>query len=289
MSVLIEAWHGLGDNVYLRPFVKAAVEAGEDVYLQTPWPQLFGDLEVRCVRPEPRYRTQAKNVDVQPEGTWHEPPADARVVKPRISGSQPSITGGIAGSSPWPIREDAFDLPSFPREGLGAYPPVRKAVVRPNVVRKEWENSSRNPNPNYLATAVELLKRTHYVVSVADLKSGEEWIEGPFPEANVCSHRGELTVELLLALIENADVVTGGVGFILPVAVAYGTPAIIIAGGNGGHNAPERLVGWGMDGSCVRWIMPDNYCRCLSYDHDCPKDISDFEEKFEAALGEFST
>ena len=283
MSVLIPAWHGLGDNVYLRPFVKGAVEAGEDVYLQTPWPQLFSDLDVRCVRPEPRYRTQQKNVEAQPDGVWHDPPADAQLVTPRISGACGSISGGIAYSSPWAVRSDAFDLPSFLKVGLAAYP-VRKAVVRPNVVRKEWENPARNPDPRYLAKAVELLKRSHFVISVADVSDGEEWIDGPLSDADHVSHQGELSVERLFALIEHADVVVGGVGFILPVAISYGTPAIIIGGGNGGHNAPERLVGYGMDGSRVRWIMPDDYCRCLAYEHDCAKDISDFEVWFVTAL-----
>ena len=296
MSVLIPAWHGLGDNVYLRPFVKAAVEAGEDVYLETPWPQLFSDLDVRCVRPKAKYRTQTKNVEAQPEETWHRPPTDARVVKPpRVSAGR-SITGAIAASSPWPIGPSTFDLPSFPRVGLAAYPSPT-AVVRPNMVRAEWENPSRNPKATYITKAREILQRTHYVVSVAYVEKGEEWIAQDFEEfwadqqvseADVLLHHGQLTIERLLALIENADVVVGGVGFILPVAVAYATPVLIIGGGNGGHNAPERLVGYGMDAFRVRWIMPDDYCRCLSYDHKCPKDISDFEGRFTAALAELA-
>ena len=92
-AVLIKCWEGLGDNVYLRPMVRAAVDAGEDVYLKTPWPQLFQDLDVRFVEPDAQYRTQGKNAAARPASTWTEPPADARVFEPSLSKKSPSITG----------------------------------------------------------------------------------------------------------------------------------------------------------------------------------------------------
>ena len=160
-------------------------------------------------------------------------------------------------------------------------------MIRPNVVREEWKNTSRNPDPQYMATAAYMLRAAgYYVVSVADLEPGEERLDAPEPASDESYHRGEYGIEQLFELMEHAAVVVGGVGFILPVAIAYGTPLIIIGGGNGGHNAPERLVGHGMDGSKARFIMPDDYCRCLSYDHDCPKHISAFEAKFAVALDE---
>lgn len=286
-AVLIECWEGLGDNVYLRPMVRAAVDAGEDVYLKTPWPQLFQDLDVRFVDPDAQYRTQSKNAAAQPPARWSEAPAGIRVVQPTISKAAPSITGGIAVDSPWPVSRELFDLPSLGHLTIDErLQPL--AVVRPVVVRTEWENISRNPDPKYVFDAVELLKAGGYqVVAIADLEEGSEWIEEPSPNADSW-YMGE-PVETVMSLIELADVVVGGVGFILPVAIAYGTPLITIGGGNGGHNAPERLVGYGMDGSKAGWLLPDDYCRCLSYDHECPKHISDFPARFVQVLEEVTT
>ena len=54
--------HGLGDNIYQRAHVRQAVANGSEIYLTTPWPQLYADLPgVRCVRPNSHLRTQAKN------------------------------------------------------------------------------------------------------------------------------------------------------------------------------------------------------------------------------------
>lgn len=40
----IRGMQGLGDTLYSRPFIKAASDRGDDVWLVTAWPQLVADL-----------------------------------------------------------------------------------------------------------------------------------------------------------------------------------------------------------------------------------------------------
>src|SRR5215467_8128712 len=67
--LLIQGQWGLGDNIYARPFVKKLCEHRE-VYLDTPWPEIYEDLPVKFILKPRRLRTQMKNVDRQPETRW---------------------------------------------------------------------------------------------------------------------------------------------------------------------------------------------------------------------------
>lgn len=70
---------GMGDNLYMRPFIRAALARYSEVYLTTAWPEAFADMPVRCVRPETNLRTQAKNA-ASYQGVWAEPDGVMRVM-----------------------------------------------------------------------------------------------------------------------------------------------------------------------------------------------------------------
>lgn len=70
------------------------------------------------------------------------------------------------------------------------------------------------------------------------------------------------------------------------MAIAYGMPLFVVAGGREGHNAPEILTCSEMDLRRVRWAIPDNYCRCNRVNHDCDRRISNFDEKLNEWLHE---
>lgn len=55
--MFIRGMMGLGDNIYARAFIRQYPGA----YLETPWPQLYSDIDVKCVRPTTQLRTQSKN------------------------------------------------------------------------------------------------------------------------------------------------------------------------------------------------------------------------------------
>jgi len=264
---------GLGDNIYQRAFVKALPKP---LYLQTPWPELYEDLEgVICTKPRTTLRTQLKNIERYKN--WKiEPYGNARLVQY----SKENIIAGLTHS--FGTKPADFDLPSF-----GSVETSKKyAVVRPVTHRLEWMAQTRSPKPEYVAEAAQILRERGFcVVSVADLEKGEEWAEEPLPPADVRYHKGELSVKQLLALIQNASVVVGGVGWIVPAAIAYQTPAWIINGGNGGLNSKENITDPQMNLSKIEFAEPDMFCKCTRPIHHCNKTISNHADKFTEWLG----
>ncbi|GMV06725.1 MAG: hypothetical protein AMXMBFR53_30000 [Gemmatimonadota bacterium] len=290
--LLIYAMHGLGDSIYQRAMVRWHAERRGEVFLHTSWPEFFEDIPgLRFIRPglEVDLRAQRKNIERRPEETWSKEPANAQRIRARYALTNPgeSIVEelmrsyGIPGSARLPM-----DLPDF---GPSPVRFKRYAVVRPVTHRKEWLNTARSPDPRHIARAAELLQDAGYrVVTVADVEpvKNQEWIEGPEPVADRRFHGGELEVAQLMALLQNASVVVGGVGFVVPAVLAAHVPAVIVAGGQGAYNAPEIVCGPRVDSRHVRWVLPDAYCRCRHRLHACPKRVTDFDAKFAAALAQ---
>lgn len=263
--MLIHGMRGLGDAIFGRAFIR---QFTTDVYYDTPWPQLVADLpNVRCVKPQTTLRTQLKNVQRQAE--WVLPP---KGLYPRSI--RYGSTGIIRGlTETFGVAPGEFDLPPLPESPVeGAY-----VVVRPATVRQEWRADTRNPDPHYIMIAAAYAKRLGYkVISVADLQDGHEWLVGEAPYADARYHKGELPVEQLLALIQGAKAVIGGIGWVVPACLAAKVPAWIVCGGQGGYNAPELIC---PPGSTITFAVPDNFCRCTAKQHNCDKRISNYGPK----------
>src|SRR5215475_11461129 len=60
---------GLGDNIYSRPFVRAAAVKYQ-VWLETPWPELYVDLDIKIGLGSRKLRTQQKNIARQLSECW---------------------------------------------------------------------------------------------------------------------------------------------------------------------------------------------------------------------------
>ena len=288
----IDGLHGLGDNIFQRPFVKDLAGRISTIWLKTPWPQLYCDIpNVSYVFCPSGLRTQAKNLESLDkrfpyilrsiaEGSSH---IRLRMYYHFDELERTSITGAFRQQVP-PAKKLEFDLPPFhpPK-----YLPKPYIVLRPATIRSEWKNPARNPDPTYLAQAVEALKSRYTIISVADLEQGAEDLEGEEPYADIKFHRGELGVMDLMGLIRHSAGCVGGVGWILPAAVAYRVPILLVLGGMGGHNAPVKITDPDQDLSKVVWAVPDNFCMCKAFDHPCAKFIGNFKEKiseFESLL-----
>lgn len=264
--MLIKSMQGLGDSVYIRAFLKKY----PNCYVETPWPQLLKDLPVKCVRPTTQLRTQLRNI--QREQEWHRPVGGGQM---RIHYGQMPIVQGLRKA--FRCEPGEFDLPDLgPSPVDGCY-----VLVRPATVRTEWRADTRNPDPQYIASAAaEMRRRGWKVVSVADLEPGKEWAIDPLPPADIQFHKGELPVEQLMALLQHADAVIGGIGWIVPASIAAKVPAWIICGGQGGFNSPEHITDPCMDLSRITFSVPDRFCRCTLKEHNCDKRISDYDRKF---------
>lgn len=280
--LFIRAMLGLGDGVYQRPFIRAQAEL-RPVYVTTAFPELYADLpDVHPVAPHRVLRTQAKNA-ARHTG-WATVPREHDkaffTYSLRRPGSILSELEKLVGLAGRPFR---FDLPDMGPSPVTAQKPV--AVIRPVTVRKEWANHARGPLPEYIEQAALVLHHAGYhVVAVADIDPPDETLVGQMPQADEYFVRGELTARELLALIQKAAVVVGGSGFIVPVSIAARTPLVVISGGQGGHNAPERLTDLRMDLSHTRFVLPERFCMCTRRDHACRKTIRHFPQAFRSAL-----
>lgn len=256
---------GLGDSIYSRAFIK---QLPGELYVDTPWPELLTDLpNVHFIRPQTTLRTQAKNIARHAD--WVMPPG--RQPTRQIRYGTEGIIQGMTAS--FGVMPGEFDLPPLPPSPeIGKY-----VVVRPATVRSEWRADTRNPDPEYIYRAAwEARLRGYKVVSVADLQDGAEWLVGELPQAHVQYHKGELPVEQLLALVANASAVIGGIGWLVPAALAAKVPAWIICGGQGGFNSPHQIC---PSGSTITFAVPDNFCLCRLKQHNCDKRISDYDAK----------
>jgi hypothetical protein len=278
--LLIETQHGLGDNIYHRAFVKAMTSMYE-VYLKTPFTEVYEDLPVKFVKQQSNLRTQAKNI-AKSECKFHELPPHCPTIQPRYTGSQLERMSMIEGlTATYHCAPKAFDLPKF-KSKIKSDKPI--CVVRPVTLRKEWNAASRNPDPRHVYQVIEWLRKTHYIVSVADLEDGTEHALKPLPYADLTLHKGELTTKELLGLISEADIVVGGVGFVVPACIAYGTKLFCILGGNGAYNAPEKITHSSMDLSKIYFAKPDNYCGCNAAHHECDKRITNLKGMFDGFI-----
>lgn len=105
-------------------------------------------------------------------------------------------------------------------------------IYRPLVSRTEWKGSGvRNADPDCYAALLASIRDEFYVISIADLEPGKEWIVGPQFRADATFHEGELTFEMLAALFSLAAVVFTSSGFPAVLAPAVGTPVVNILGG----------------------------------------------------------
>lgn len=282
--VILRGRKGFGDAIYMRPSVAARTATGRDVYLETPWPQVFQDLPVGLL-PLPSGLTWSQiNISRQPPEVWATRPAGAVQVDARYLWaelSRRSMAEQMADRMG--VRVSRFTLPPLPPPPVSAEAPL--AVIRPVTGRNDWVSTARNPKPEYMIQASHLLARAGYhVVSVAAIQACEPYLGEP-PFAHTRFDNAELSPLELLALVRSASLVVAGPGWLVPAALAAGTPLIVLAGGAGATNGPQALVPTWYRGR-VSWLIPDGYCRCRHKEHTCPKEIPDFEGRFVRAMAQ---
>ena len=291
--LFVQGMQGLGDSFMQRPYIRLLVERGEQVVLATSWPQLFADLGVsKFLDPHTLLRTQRKNLARSETKTLlGGGPMPARFAQITLHYTAKGLMRGsvfdeLEQTIPVGANETIrFDGPRFLPNSLTWFDLPPYAIVRPPTIRKEWASSSRNCLPEYIDLAAKHLESLGFIViSLADLKDGEEALVGAAPFAHLRLHNGELPIESLVEAIAHAAVVVSPVGWALPMSIAYRTKCVIVAGGRGAHNAPWKLTDPRQPLSNLRWVMPDHYCMCESGAHDCNKRITDFENKFALAF-----
>lgn len=275
-AIALQSMQGLGDCIYFRPFVRALTERAT-VFLSTPWPEIFQDLPVIFRKCLSRLRTQTKHIKRNSLDGLPDLPSTATILCPRYTSDElkrGSILAALELQMPLGATPFLFDLPRY------ASPITRTpyAVIRPVTARKEWMAMSRAPNPVYLQQALVALQQAGcHIVTIADVEEGVEWLVQPtLVGMDEAYYAGEIYGENLIGLIQGAAACVGGVGWIVPMAMAAQVPLLVIAGGRGAHNAPEVITDPRMDLTKATFALPEHFCRCDMADHACDKTIINF-------------
>lgn len=297
-AIYVTTMAGIGDTCYIRPFIKILAR-DYDVYIKTVLPKMYSDITgVKFIRDEKEtFRTQQKS-RLDDDTIYSTLPEKYHEINAYYVGKD-LVEGGIV-----PYMYKVFDipfhekldwsLPDFFKEfdnnpNSILIPKNRKlAIVRPATIRKEWEVTSRNPDPNYLAWCAKALHESGYfVISIADLKEGEEWLaKGVDIEyADLKLHSGELGLFGTMHLISIADIVVGGVGFVTPITISTNTPLFTIFGGRQIYDCVKNIFHPSMPLDRCGWSIPDNPCKCSLMMHNCDKKITHIESDFYKFLG----
>ena len=287
--LVVDGYQGLGDNIFQRPFIRAACERHPHVYVCTPWPQLYWDMpdNLHFIRSRSALRAQADNERMYLDEFCDNPPALAEYAKMYYAEEQFNAGDGILTTfgKQLPLGDSSFNFDFSPKpEWLVAADQVKMrlgmsdqeefTIVMPPAYRVEWKNSSRACHTEYIQIALTQLKYAGYtVISIGNTNPGhEEYVEPHVVGADFCFDRGELNIETIIGLLSLARVCVSGVGMALPMCQALGTPHLCIFGG---YVKPSLLYDHDdLDMSRSRYAAPDPFCNCIDGLHaDCNKEI----------------
>lgn len=276
----VEGMHGLGDNIHQRAVLRQIMQTRE-VWLETSWPSVYHDLvgpDLHLLGRKVNLRTQTKNA--QREQAKFERSAPPGIERMRVmyhganvmATDSKTVLEGMCRATGTSYVDADYTLP-IPYEwiqkaeavlnSIGYTPEIAAikplCVYRPLVARPEWKGSmARNANEIAYAHLFAYLRNHFFVLSVADLAPGAEWIVGPKLKADAELHHGELDFETLAAVFREADLVFTSSGFAAILAPAVETPCVSIVGGYEdarAHDSGKRFAPY-------MAIEPARPCQC---------------------------
>jgi ADP-heptose:LPS heptosyltransferase len=280
--MVVYGMHGLGDNIHTRALLKQWLP-DHDIWLESPWPQVFHDmipqgLKVACASSP--LHAQADNIkrsqfsapsmprSRSAKRIWYRP-EDVRELG--------SVVAAMckAGAVDFEQADFRMPIPAAWRAQARALIDKRLStkpllIYRPLLERAEWSGcAARNP----LHAAYEVLfndiRDRFFVISIANLKPGIEWVVGKPIKPDMTLHAGELDFEALAALYAEAALVWTSPGFSVPLAQAVSTPVICVFGGY----ESSRSFSAGARFSPYLGIDPIHPCECFQHRHPCNKAI----------------
>ena len=283
MNYILDSYFGLGDNIYHMPFVHHLSKQGE-VFIYTPFPELFQFENVHCYKPTTNLKLQAQNM------TGNGLYAKSAVHKP--NGKRLRFNYGAdfkRGMSVLQSFESIVPLDGdfyfeYKQAATSAVDMILKrsqssgkklCVVRLPSVRKEWPCPNRNSMMESFQTCLDALKNEYYFVSVGDIGNREEY-DGAEPdgidEKRDQHSENHLGIWEVMDLIQRSDLVLSIQCNMIPMSQLLRKKAFIIYGGYVPHKVlnDARLFQIG-------FVEPDPFCFCINNGNDgthhCKKDI----------------
>jgi len=283
-TILVKGMGGLGDCIRQRAIIRQLM-VKNSVVLESPFVSLYHDLIENGLTVIPKktsLRTQEKNVRREagkfskatvPSGrviTVNYPPSEVRR-RGSVMAAMCNVTSTNAAQADfrlpipeeWHLRAEAWIKNWRPSKPIMIYRPL---VDRPS----DWGGcKARNPDHDAYAELFNSIRDRFFVVSVADLVPGKEWIVGHQIKADAECHSGELEFETLAALTANAWMVFCSPGFAGVLSQAVGTPVAMVFGGY----ERSKFFFDGAKDAPVLGIDPIIPCECFSHTHRCKKEI----------------
>ncbi len=275
--LIVEGMNGLGDCIHQRGVV-GPLSRRRQVWLRTPWPQLYQDMpRVRCL---PR-NSRMRNAKANEERSAHLFAREAdlpKVAAVRSCGywraavrEHGSVLGAMGAALKVTPADFRMSVPAAWCDAARNLLPLgaRYMIYRPLIARAEAPSPARTPDPQAYAELFARAREGYFVVSVANVEPGKEWTVGPQPEVDLALNAGELTTETLIGLFSQAALVFTPPGFATILAQAVNTPAITVFGGF------EDARSFTPGATFSPWlpIEPVKPCACWNLEHDCDKTI----------------
>lgn len=292
MNYILDSYFGLGDNIYHIPFVHKLSQQGE-VFIYTPFPELFQFPNVYCIRPVTNLKLQLKNM--QGNGLYshgHKP--NGQRIRFNYGADLKRMTVIQSFEKVVPLDGEFFfeftpEKTTKVEEILERVKASGKklCVIRLPSTRKEWPNANRNGKMEYFQLCINALKDRYYFVSVGDIGNAEDF-DGIEPQG-IDERRDRHSVNHLeiwdvMDLVNRSDLVLSIQCNIIPICQIFRKKAFIIYGGYVPHQplSDPRLYQIG-------WVEPEPFCFCVNRDkgHICKKDIP--EDKILSRLKQITT
>lgn len=283
--LLLKGMHGLGDNLHQRALLRQLM-ADSDVWLESSWVAPYHDLiaaGLKVIARPSTLRTQAKNAAREAAAFYRGPPPPPRSramtisYAPREVNARGSVLAAMCFATGCDYGSSDFRLPvpaawnAKASALIAEWRPAKPIMIyRPLVERKEWTGcGSRNPDFGHYAELFDAIRDRFFVVSLADLVPGVEWITGRPIAADITLHGGELDFETLAALTARAALVFAAPGFAVVLAQAVRTPSVCVYGGY----EPPTTFNAGARWSPYLPVVPIRPCACWRHGHACDKRI----------------
>lgn len=268
--------HGLGDNIHQRAIIRKLVEQ-YDVWLETSWPSIYHDFpEVKFIRKSVKLRTQTKNAERErhlyvPHHVQNQTFSKHLYISytPQLVRTLKSVLKAMFYTCHLDPRDADYSLP-IPETWVSPVKSEKPILIyRPLVDRKEWGGcQTRNPDKETYRKLFETIRKDFYVVSIADLQQGKEWMVSDPIDADLELHEGQLSFEQMAALFKQARLVYNSPGFATVLSRSVGTPNITVFGGYESSNS------FSVGNSPFLPIDIIKPCECFKHGCTCTKEIN---------------
>ncbi len=275
-SIKFHSYLGLGDQVYMRPFVIEALNKYTTVDLVTPFPDLlYAGQGVRCIKTQTNLKTQAESIKNSNYRWKTNLPNYNKALRLNYSvgfHKNLNVIQSFREQTGLNPKSFQFDIPQEYKDAARAKIKTDKPIcyLRLPTIRSEWMAQARNAKMEYFQPIIDRLKNTHYIVSCLDLRDGKEWLDGELPKGiDLCLHNAELNINEAVGLMAISSCIVGIQCNIIPLSCAFDVPCFVVYGGYVSHEALHDPF----MGNKIRHVQPDPFCFCINGRHNCNKDI----------------